>query len=78
MKVLKRQPWSLVVDCPSCKSQLEIEASDVIKGYYSCMGETDMVYYVVCMVCNGDIDFGDYYKAKQIPKHIKDSARTKR
>lgn len=71
MKVLKRVPWSLVYTCSGCKSELEIEASDVMYGSFGCYDDSETRYYVKCVVC-GDSKFID---AKGIPTDIKNNAK---
>jgi len=73
MKVLNKQDWKLAKVCADCKSELEIEAGDIV--YYAGSDYPifrNPVYYCKCGACGQDIDFSEF--TKDIPKYVKDMA----
>lgn len=55
-------PWSYGFTCRTCGSVLEAEGSDVARGDFGSMGESEMQYYVRCPVCHSESNFVPYGK----------------
>ena len=56
MKILAEVPWTLKVTCKECKSELEVEASDVRALEWE-SGDCDHTSYTAkCAVCKSDIE----------------------
>lgn len=71
MKVIKRVPWSLKYTCTGCKSELEIEPSDVLVGRFGCFDDYETRYYVKCTVCGTE----KYLNEKNVPTNVLRDAR---
>lgn len=69
MKILSEVPWTLKVQCKECKSQLEVEASDVRAVEWE-SGDCDHTsLYAKCPVCYGELDLDG-----KVPPGIRDKA----
>lgn len=53
MKIIERKEWALIKTCPSCKSQLEINANDIRSWRHTDYGGgVDTGYDYTCPVCD--------------------------
>jgi hypothetical protein len=80
VKVLEEKPWTLKVTCKECKSELEVEASDVRALEWE-SGDCDHTSYTTkCAVCKSSIDlkFHDIapgVREEAVRKHRKSKKR---
>lgn len=73
MKIIKRVelvPWSVKVKCSSCKSNLEVEAGDLIIVNVGCPrdpSDMDPRAFFTCPVCNSQ---DNSLRRKDIPDRV--------
>lgn len=63
MKILKMGGITDKVTCHACKSELEVEPTDIHSNTYRDIdGSVDTDYYTECPVCRARINFSPYSK----------------
>jgi hypothetical protein len=76
MKVVddKKTTWSLSINCPDCKSAIEIEAQDVYWQSLGSFDEFSTYYFADCGACKSSIDL----TKKKLPDWVKNQASKNR
>lgn len=67
----KASTWKLTIECPDCKSELDVEAADVYWLELGSFDEFDIYYRCDCGACKSQIDL----TKMKLPEFIKRQAR---